>query len=113
MERRLKAGSFDAGRVTALSAGGIALHLVLRCATAAPQLLYLLPLYAVLLLGGLPLALDLAGKLWARDFGADLLAGISIATSVLLSEYLVGRNRRSDARRWHCARTARDAARVR
>jgi heavy metal translocating P-type ATPase len=49
-----------------------------------------MPLYAVLLLGGLPLALDLAAKLWARDFGADLLAGISIVTSLLLGEFLVG-----------------------
>jgi heavy metal translocating P-type ATPase len=29
-------------------------------------------------------------KLWARQFGSDLLAGISIISSVLLGEYLVG-----------------------
>jgi heavy metal translocating P-type ATPase len=32
----------------------------------------------------------LAKKLWAREFGSDLLAGISILSSVLLGEYLVG-----------------------
>ena len=32
----------------------------------------------------------LARKLWARDFGSDLLAGISILSSVLLGQYLVG-----------------------
>src|SRR6476646_4772970 len=88
--QRLQTVSFDAGRVTAVAAGGIALHLILRYAVLAPPLAYLMPLYAVLLLGGLPLALDLAAKLWARDFGADLLAGISIVTSLLLGEFLVG-----------------------
>ncbi|MGC2182745.1 MAG: heavy metal translocating P-type ATPase [Terriglobales bacterium] len=33
---------------------------------------------------------SLARKLWAREFGSDLLAGISILSSVLLGEYLVG-----------------------
>ncbi len=32
----------------------------------------------------------LARKLWAREFGSDLLAGISILSSVLLGQYLVG-----------------------
>jgi len=32
----------------------------------------------------------LVRKLWAREFGSDLLAGISILSSVLLGEYLVG-----------------------
>ena len=47
-----------------------------------------LPLIAVLLLGGLPLLYQLAVKLWRREFGADLLAGVSIVTAVLLNEYL-------------------------
>ncbi len=33
---------------------------------------------------------NLASKLWAREFGSDLLAGISIFSSVLLGQYLVG-----------------------
>ena len=32
----------------------------------------------------------LVRELWAREFGSDLLAGISILSSVLLGEYLVG-----------------------
>lgn len=34
--------------------------------------------------------IDLAQKLLAREFGSDLLAGISVITAVLLGEYLVG-----------------------
>jgi heavy metal translocating P-type ATPase len=47
-------------------------------------------LLAVLLLGGAPLVLQLLIKLVHRDFGSDLLAGISIVTAVLLQEYLAG-----------------------
>ncbi|QDV38895.1 heavy metal translocating P-type ATPase [Tautonia plasticadhaerens] len=49
-----------------------------------------LPLLAALLFGGGPLVLDLLAKLLRREFGSDLLAGISIVTSVLLGEYLAG-----------------------
>ena len=49
-----------------------------------------LPLVAMLLLGGAPLVLDLARKLLGGTFGSDLLAGISIVTSVVLGEYLAG-----------------------
>lgn len=49
-----------------------------------------LPLLAVLLFGGLPLLYQLLKKLLQGDFGADLLAGIAIVTSVLLDEYLAG-----------------------
>lgn len=44
----------------------------------------------IALLGGTPLVWDLLIKLWHRKFGSDLLAGISIVTSVLLDEYLAG-----------------------
>jgi len=43
-----------------------------------------------LILGGVPLLADLARRLAALNFGSDLLAGISILTSALLGEYLVG-----------------------
>ena len=33
---------------------------------------------------------DLLVKIWKREFGSDLLGGISIITSVLLGEYLAG-----------------------
>jgi len=49
-----------------------------------------LPLLAVLVLGGLPLVYQLIVKLFRGDFGADLLAGLSIITAVILDEYLAG-----------------------
>ena len=49
-----------------------------------------LPLLIVLGLGGIPLVYQLCLKLFQGDFGADLLAGISIVTAVLLNEYLAG-----------------------
>ena len=49
-----------------------------------------LPLLAVLTLGGIPLVCRLIVKLFRGDFGADLLAGLSIVTSVVLNEYLAG-----------------------
>ena len=49
-----------------------------------------LPLVAMLALGGLPLVFGLVRKLVAGTFGSDLLAGISIVTSILLGEYLAG-----------------------
>ncbi len=48
------------------------------------------PLLAALLFGGVPLVYELAGELWNWQFGSDLLAGISIVTSVILGEYLAG-----------------------
>ncbi|MSO48559.1 MAG: hypothetical protein EXQ49_01445 [Acidobacteria bacterium] len=48
------------------------------------------PLFAALAIGGVPLVYGLARKLIAGDFSSDLLAGISIATAVLLGEYLAG-----------------------
>jgi len=49
-----------------------------------------LPLLAILLLGGIPLVYQLIVKLFRGDFGADMLAGLSIVTAVLLDEYLAG-----------------------
>src|SRR6185369_9616995 len=51
---------------------------------------YRVPLLAALALGGITLVSELLKKLWKRDFGSDLLAGISIVISVLLGEYLAG-----------------------
>jgi heavy metal translocating P-type ATPase len=48
------------------------------------------PLLAVLALGGIPLVYQLGVKLGQGDWGADLLAGMSIVTAVLLDEYLAG-----------------------
>nr|WP_325108542.1 heavy metal translocating P-type ATPase [Luteolibacter pohnpeiensis] len=49
-----------------------------------------IPLWITLTVGGLPMLYELAGKLFKREFGSDLLGGISIITSVLLGEYLAG-----------------------
>jgi len=49
-----------------------------------------LPLIAVLILGGVPLLYQLTVKLMRGDFGADLLAGLSIVTAICLHEYLAG-----------------------
>ncbi len=48
------------------------------------------PLFVVLWGGGAPLVYELLAKLAQRQFGSDLLAGMSIVTSVLLHEYLAG-----------------------
>lgn len=74
---------------------GIVLHLLFRFGvntTAEVDGLPLreLPLLAVLVLGGLPLLVELVSKLLHREFGSDLLAGISIVTAFLLHEYLAG-----------------------
>jgi cation transport ATPase len=67
----------------------IVLHLVLRYGTHAPLRVALAPLVVALLIGGMPLIFDLAKKLVKREFGSDLLAGISILTAVALGQYLV------------------------
>jgi heavy metal translocating P-type ATPase len=48
------------------------------------------PLIAVLVLGGLPFLVTLLRGALKGQFGSDLLAGISIVTSVVLGEYLPG-----------------------
>jgi len=67
----------------------IVLHVVLRYPFHFPSLIYDPPLFAALLLGGAPLVWELLRKLLKRQFGSDLLAGISILTAVALREYLV------------------------
>jgi heavy metal translocating P-type ATPase len=47
------------------------------------------PLFVVLI-SGTPLLFDLLRRVWAREFGSDLLAGLSIAVSIVLGEYLAG-----------------------
>jgi heavy metal translocating P-type ATPase len=49
-----------------------------------------LPLLLVLVFGGLPLVWRILGDFVQGDFGADLLAGLSIITAVCLDEYLAG-----------------------
>jgi heavy metal translocating P-type ATPase len=65
----------------------IALHLVLRYAGSTSYADW--PLWAALA-SGMPLVGRLVVKLWRREFGSDLLAGISIVVAILLGEYLAG-----------------------
>ncbi|HEY1375208.1 MAG TPA: heavy metal translocating P-type ATPase [Gemmataceae bacterium] len=81
--------------IAVLAVAAIALHLALQYAVPAAGLsnlghLYSLPLWVALAAGGGPLVIELAGKAARREFGSDLLAGISIVTSVILGEYLAG-----------------------
>src|SRR6202049_130892 len=76
--------------IAAVSIGGILLHLVLRFGFHTTPRTYQIPLLATLVLGGLPLLYDLLRKLLKREFGSDLLSGISIITSMVLGEYLAG-----------------------
>lgn len=73
----------------------IAVHLLLCygleiTARVGPVTIDQLPLLAALFIGGTILVVELLFKLFRREFGSDLLAGISIVTSVILGEYLAG-----------------------
>jgi heavy metal translocating P-type ATPase len=76
--------------IAALAALCIALSLALRYAWHTPFIVWTTPLYVTLIAGGVPLLIDLGGKLLALEFGSDLLAGISVITAILLGEQLVG-----------------------
>lgn len=82
-------------RIAGLALAGILVYLLLRYAagtigTAYGRPTIEWPLVAVLALGGIPLVIDLGRKLVLGQFGSDLLAGVSIVTSVVLGEYLAG-----------------------
>ena len=85
-----RAERIAASYIAILAGSGIFLHLLLRFVWNAPPKVAAVPLYVTLILGGMPLLVTLAQRLVAGEFGSDLLAGISIGTSVLLGEYLVG-----------------------
>jgi heavy metal translocating P-type ATPase len=76
--------------IAGLALGAIALHLVLRFGFDLSSSVADIPLYVALLAGGMPLVWDLVRKAARREFGSDLLAGISIVTAVLIGEYLAG-----------------------
>jgi heavy metal translocating P-type ATPase len=76
--------------IAVLAVTGIATHLFLRYVFFAPIRAQLIPLHATLILGGLPLLFRLTQKIRAREFGSDLLAGLSIVVSVIMGQYLVG-----------------------
>ncbi len=93
------AGTIDDHRydkwIALMAAVAIVCHLILRVTTNGSMLpgpisLMNLPLIVALILGGLPLVFELLWKLVRLEFGSDLLAGLSIVTSVALGEYLAG-----------------------
>jgi heavy metal translocating P-type ATPase len=76
--------------IAAFTATAIAAHLFLRYVAGVGPGAARVPLLLVFALGGVPLLYDLARKAARREFGSDILAGISIVTSLLLGEYLAG-----------------------
>ena len=78
------------GYIAMLALIGIFTFLVLHFFFPALHHYELIPLYITLAVGGTPLIFDLAVKALKFDFGSDLLAGISIVTSIFLEQYLAG-----------------------
>lgn len=81
--------------IAALTLAAIGLHVLARLAPETTVTVYgfslrEVPLIAALLFGGGLLLFELFTNLLFRRFGSDLLAGISIVTSLLLGEYLAG-----------------------
>ena len=76
--------------IAGLALAGIGLHLLFRYQRHTAVELWQFPLLVTLVVGGVPQLFDLGRKLLRREFGSDLLGGISIVTSVLLGEYLAG-----------------------
>ena len=69
---------------------GIGAHLWMRYAVSSPTSWSDVPLLVVLAVGGAPLVVRLVSRAVRGEFGADHLAAVSIAASVLLGEYLAG-----------------------
>ena len=82
--------------IAGIALAAIAIHLLLRFGLESGTVFGFswadVPLIFALAFGGLPLVIDLLRKLFRGEFGSDLLAGISIVTSVWpgLDEYLAG-----------------------
>jgi len=76
--------------IAIFSLAGILAHFFLRYGMGAGVPVAEVPLAGVLIIGGIPLLGRLARKLWEREFGSDLLAGISIVTAAMLHQYLAG-----------------------
>ena len=76
--------------IAAMAIVSIALHVLMRYLWQWDDWRAQVPLLIALTFGGIPLVWGLLLKLFERKFGSDLLAGISIVTSVILGEYLAG-----------------------
>jgi heavy metal translocating P-type ATPase len=76
--------------IAGFALAGIVVHLAVRFLPGPALFPPPAPLLAVLVFGGAPLVIGLIVKLWHGEIGADLLAGISIVTALVLGEYLAG-----------------------
>jgi len=76
--------------IAAISLVAILVHLVMRFALHMTDSAHRWPLIVTLVVGGIPMLLELLKKLLKREFGSDLLGGVSIVTSVIMGEYLAG-----------------------
>ncbi len=76
--------------IAVLTAVCISAYLVLRFVSGWTDDQARFSLWIALLLGGMPLVVELALAMFRLEMGSDLLAGISIITAVLLGEYLAG-----------------------
>tara|TARA_R110000782_G_scaffold20398_7_gene55158 strand:- start:3957 stop:5834 length:1878 start_codon:yes stop_codon:yes gene_type:complete len=76
--------------IAVLAIVAIAAYLVMRFAMGREPLESRWVLDIGLIVGGGPLVIDLAWNLVRGRFGSDLLAGISIVTSLILGEHLAG-----------------------
>jgi heavy metal translocating P-type ATPase len=85
-----RAGSRKHEAMAAAALTAIVLFLVLRYPISASAWLANLPLQVVLLAVGVPLLYELGLRAMGREFGSDLLAGISITASVILGQYFAG-----------------------
>ena len=84
------AWKYRVAAIAGIAIAAILVHLVLRFGFGCDVQTTRIPLLVALCLGGLPLLYQLSRKLLRLEFGADLLGGIAIVTSVLLGEYLAG-----------------------
>ncbi|MBA3721016.1 MAG: cadmium-translocating P-type ATPase [Parachlamydiaceae bacterium] len=78
------------GYIAILAIIAITAHLIFRFLIPELQAFSQYPLYITLGIGGSILVFDLLRKLVSFEFGSDLLAGMSIVTSIILGEYLAG-----------------------
>ena len=76
--------------IAAIAVAGIAAYLGLRYGAGVTPARADIALWMVLAVGGIPILGKLGQRVWAREFGSDLLAGIGIVAAVIAGEYLVG-----------------------
>ena len=92
-ERRARFARLWAAKVwpiAGLAITSIAVYLVLRFGTGRSPEASRWVLDIALIAGGTPLVIDLLWNLVRGRFGSDLLAGISIVTSLILGEHMAG-----------------------